>query len=161
VKSVALRYEAQAKEIEMPLRIGTDQNDALFGTAMADLILGLAGADLIFAGAGNDFINAGTGDDYIFGGAGADIFRFNADAVLAQDHDRIYGFEVGTPDDPAVVIDVIDIPGGMVYSTGLYFNDQGVLEGNRINAYDTAGNHLTIDLVGVLDYFQFPPGVIV
>ena len=118
-----------------------------FGSPRADRIIGTDGNDIIIAGRGNDEIT---------GGPGRDIFVFFPRDFNSGDHDRILDFTVGE--------DTIWFRhGGVHYSQGLYFEDysDSILDGLRINAYDGLGQHLTIYLVGLLDYFQLPLGSIV
>jgi Ca2+-binding RTX toxin-like protein len=122
----------------MALRRGTRGDDTITGTPTADIIV------------------PGRGNDTLTGGAGRDVFVFYPGDFNAADVDRITDFN---PAEDFIWFRF----GGVHYATGQYFEDYSdtELDGLMINAYDEIGQHLTIKLVGLLDYFQLPPGTIV
>jgi Ca2+-binding RTX toxin-like protein len=57
----------------MPIFLGSNVADTLFGSASADTLTLLGGDDLGFGSSGNDVLNGGAGNDTLFGGSGADV----------------------------------------------------------------------------------------
>lgn len=92
-------------------------------------------------------------NDVMHGTDDADVFVFRTRDFRNGAVDRVLGF------DPAE--DVIEFRGlGVHYSVGRYFENyaDSILDGTRIDAYSDSGAHLTIKLVGVLEWL--PDGAI-
>lgn len=119
---------------------------------MPRLISGTRRADTLRGDDLDNIIIGGRGNDTLYGGPGADTFVFNTNEGGT---DRIMDFNVAEGDRIMFRDDVT-----VHYSTGRYFENyaDSVLDGLQIDAYGRG--HSTIKLVGVLDYFQLPDGVI-
>ena len=74
---------------------GRGGNDVLSGGGGTDTLIGDAGDDLLSGDAGNDTIIGGAGLDVMVGGADADTFTIDLAALINQQGDLVYDFQIG------------------------------------------------------------------